>query len=307
MSNASQHLVSGALSGFVSTVCLQPLDLLKTRIQQGEDKRRQHVILKTAYGVVHKNGFRALWRGTTATLLRNIPGVALYFTGLNHVRSILANSPYFAAVRAPSSGLPQTHRGSVLPRLTNQGNLLAGVTTRVVVGAALNPFAVLKARYESNLYSYSNIFDAIRSLSRAGRSELFRGVLASSLRDAPYAGLFVVVYERMKVEMNSLFIPMSPTHHMIIHAHSAIWASTIATLATQPFDVVKTKMQVRQEDKYHSLVKTIASIWHQRGARGFFDGAALRIMRKPLSSAIGWAVYEGVLMAMHTQPHPSSA
>lgn len=32
---------------------------------------------------------------------------------------------------------------------------------------------------------------------------------------------------------------------------------------------------------------------------GFFDGVSLRVSRKVLSSAIGWAVYEGVLMLVH--------
>lgn len=38
---AQHHLMSGALSGLTSAVCLQPLDLLKTRLQQGgvEGKR----------------------------------------------------------------------------------------------------------------------------------------------------------------------------------------------------------------------------------------------------------------------------
>ena len=35
----------------------------------------------------------------------------------------------------------------------------------------------------------------------------------------------------------------------------------------------------------------------QRGVAGFFDGSTLRMSRKIFSSAIGWAVYEGVLIA----------
>lgn len=31
---ASHHLASGALSGFTSAIALQPLDLIKTRLQQ---------------------------------------------------------------------------------------------------------------------------------------------------------------------------------------------------------------------------------------------------------------------------------
>jgi len=56
----------------------------------------------------------------------------------------MATSPLFAAVRKRD---PESH-SSVLPVLTNTGNLLAGATTRVAVGLVLNPFSVLKARYE---------------------------------------------------------------------------------------------------------------------------------------------------------------
>jgi hypothetical protein len=74
----------------------------------------------------------------------NVPGIALYMTGLSQVRGFMAVSPFFTTVRKSD----HEKHASVLPVLTSSGNLLAGATTRVAVGFILNPFSVLKARYE---------------------------------------------------------------------------------------------------------------------------------------------------------------
>ncbi|KAF8075889.1 solute carrier family 25 member 38 [Lyophyllum atratum] len=299
MSNVGQQLLSGALSGLATTVCLQPFDLLKTRMQQGDGKLRlqRNVILGTARDVLAKDGVAGLWRGTAASLIRNVPGVAMYMTSLTQLRTLMATSPYFQMFRAQTHN---TKNSSVLPTLTNGGNLLAGATTRVSVGFFLNPFSVLKARYESNMYAYQSLPSALISITRQGPSELLRGFMASSLRDAPYAGIFLVCYEGIKRKTYSIVPTTTNGHAAAIHSISAASAGAIATLATHPFDVIKTKIQVRSEDRYHGLFRTIRTIWQQRGIVGYFDGASLRLSRKVLSSAIGWAVYEGLLIFIRT-------
>ncbi|KAH9483029.1 Mitochondrial glycine transporter [Psilocybe cubensis] len=305
LANKCSQVWSCALSGFATTVCLQPFDLLKTRLQQGDGKARlpqvhSSLILSTTRDIIAKNGLRGLWRGTFPSLVRNVPGVALYMTSLTQLRTFLARTPYFALVKKYPDGATVNKNGSVLPSLTSQGNLMAGATTRVAVGFLLNPFSVLKARFESNIYAYQSFSGALLSITRQGPSELLRGFLASSLRDAPYAGLFMVFYEGIKGEASYLMPASSSSHAALIHSVSAASAGAIATLATHPFDVIKTKVQVRSEDRYHGFFRTIGTIWTQRGIAGYFDGASLRLSRKVLSSAIGWAVYEGVLMFMRT-------
>lgn len=106
-------------------------------------------VFETAKNIVSQEGVRGLWRGTNATLIRNVPGIALYMTSLTQVRGLMATSPLFSNA---SRELSSSSHTSVLPTLTSQGNLVAGATARVAVGFLLNPFSVLKARYEVCLY-----------------------------------------------------------------------------------------------------------------------------------------------------------
>ncbi|KAL1747797.1 solute carrier family 25 member 38 [Schizophyllum fasciatum] len=321
MSNVGQQMASGALSGFASTVCLQPFDLLKTRIQQTDGRprpgtHRPAALLDTVRQVLAESGPRGLWRGTSATLVRNVPGVALYMTGLTQLRAFMARAPLFSAVHAAPAAAA-ADRTSVLPKLTSTGNLLAGATTRVAVGFLLNPVSVLKARFESNVHPSMapslnplhpstipsatphppSLPTALLALLRAGPAEYLRGFLASALRDAPYAGLFVLSYEAVKKHAATLAPTGTPPP--AIHSASAAAAGALATLATHPFDVIKTKIQVRPEDRYRGFLRTCGTVWRQRGPLGFLDGVSLRLSRKVLSSVIGWAVYEGVLLCMH--------
>ena len=218
--------MSGGGRGRGLTVRLT-VDVLKTRIQQGDGIHKPPfsktgVIMLTARTIVTSTGFTGLWRGTTASLARNIPGVALYMTTLTQLRTIMSTSPYFI-----KAGPAVQNRSSVLPSISSQGNLIAGAITRVGVGFLLNPFSVLKARFEvcnpttphttllnirslqSNLHAYNSLTGAFITIVRSGPSELLRGFMTSSLRDAPYAGLFVVFYEAIKHETCMLSLSLT--------------------------------------------------------------------------------------------------
>lgn len=52
---------------------------------------------------------------------------------------------------------------------------------------------------QSNLYSYTSMLQASRSiLADSGVKGLFQGFTATAIRDAPYAGLYVLAYEESK-------------------------------------------------------------------------------------------------------------
>lgn len=71
---ATHHLLSGATSGLASAVILQPLDLVKTRLQQGAASsgkgKRGARLGMLVRGIVKDEGVGALWRGTVPTVVR---------------------------------------------------------------------------------------------------------------------------------------------------------------------------------------------------------------------------------------------
>ncbi|ODN83624.1 hypothetical protein L202_01726 [Cryptococcus amylolentus CBS 6039] len=301
---ASHHLASGALSGLSSAIVLQPLDLLKTRLQQsqgGVANKRQR--LRGVFTQVLKDdGIQGLWRGTVPTLVRNVPGVAIYFYSLSHIRNRLSHIPYFAiTVPAAPIGNSKSPLGvkteggsrSAIVKLSSGGNLLAGAVGRTSVGFVLSPITVVKARFESSRYSdYNSIFGALSSLYRTqGIKGFFQGFTATAVRDAPYAGMYLVFYEKCKEVAGKL--PGVP--NAAIHSGSGVMAAMLATIITSPADVVKTRMQVNPAE-HPTLKKAVERIIQERGIAGLFSGTSLRISRKAASAAIGWTVYEALLI-----------
>lgn len=168
----------------------------------------------------------------------NVPGVALYFYSLSAIRGRLSRLPYFSTTPAPAaaSGPSSARTRSTLPRLSSQGNLIAGSIARTSVGIVLNPITILKARYESSSFAeYRSLYAAFRSLlADGGVRGLFRGWVPTAARDAPYAGMSLLVYEKCKDVGGRMGLGNAATH-----SGSGAAAATLATLLTSPADVVK--------------------------------------------------------------------
>ncbi|KAF9912982.1 hypothetical protein BX616_010196, partial [Lobosporangium transversale] len=301
------HLIGGAVSGLSACVMVQPLDLIKTRLQQQQQahlafiKQRgqagltiaplESTIWKTVFGIVKEGSVLSLWRGTLPTIVRNVPGSAMYFTILNETRTLLA--------RRKINGLDREDTfssNSALPKLSNTENLIAGGASRAAVGFVMMPATVIKVRYESNLYSYNSMGSAFTSIFRKeGIRGLWAGFGATAMRDAPLAGLYVLFYEHSKSKLgavkgtSSFFDLSTPTIHMV----SGIAAGFLSTTITHPFDMLKTRMQLKPTE-YRNVFQAARKVLMEEGAIGFLDGILVRTIRKSIHSAISWTVYEEV-------------
>ena len=288
------HFVAGLFSGISSAVLLQPADLLKTRVQQSRASTLSGTLRSILAG---PNPVSSLWRGTVPSALRTGFGSALYFTSLSSLRQLAAKAPL------PGVVPEQARRSTVLPKLSAGANLLTGATARTLAGFVLMPMTVIKVRYESSLYSYRSISAATSSIyATEGFKGFFTGFGATASRDAPYAALFVLFYESTKTFLNTTFPTTTPDvgaggvllSGTSINAASGMIAATTATAITNPFDAVKTRLQL-QPQKYGNMIKTVRLMAQEDGLRSFFDGLGLRMGRKALSSALAWTVYEEII------------
>jgi len=290
------HLTAGAIAGLVSCVFLQPMDRIKTLLQQ--QRNIHNGFLRTGSTVIQREGILALWYGTVPTIYRNVPGNALYFATLDAIRTFLASlSPPTPASSGSASGsMPTSASGSGSPTRSSVRkpgsedwhNLVAGGLARGIVGTALLPVTVVKARFESDMYAYRSVWWALVSIGqKEGVRGLFSGLLPTIIRDVPYAGLYVWLYEYMRRGLAK----WTTLPQMSLNFISGMAAGLVATCLTHPADTIKTRMQL-DPIAYRNTLQTVQMIIQEGGILRLFRGITPRAMRKACSSAITWSLYE---------------
>lgn len=195
---------------------------------------------------------------------------------------------------------------SALPKLSNTANLLTGAVARAAAGFAMMPITVIKVRYESSLYSYRTLYGASKDiLAHEGIRGFFAGFGATAVRDAPYAGLYVLFYEAGKREMGAAWARFNDSETTGLDLKSSgsaaginfisgVIAAGTATAITNPFDAIKTRLQLMPQ-RYGNMVRGARMMLREEGVRSLFDGLALRMTRKAVSSALAWTVYEEII------------
>uniref|UniRef100_A0A7S0ZBV8 Solute carrier family 25 member 38 homolog n=1 Tax=Timspurckia oligopyrenoides TaxID=708627 RepID=A0A7S0ZBV8_9RHOD len=309
---ASANFYAGATSGLVTTFILQPLDVVKTRMQISSHFGRSvgvnnvlsipdnAGVLATLKSIIASDGSTGLWRGTVPTVVRNMAGVGIYFVSLGKISD---------ALRSVDGSLSAT------------STLIAGASARSFSASLLCPLSVIKTRFEAvELRSkYSGVFNALYVIARQeGFKGLFSGLTPMIARDAPYSAMYVLFYLRSKELLSasvglpagagggfdkhkgSKFVPRNASEKyrsMGVNFVSGLVGGGVATLLTQPQDVIKTRMQLSRHkpgrnDKYATVRQTLSRVFREEGLYGFFRGASPRFWKRCLGSAITWMIYE---------------
>lgn len=268
-----KSFLAGSVSGTCSTILFQPLDLVKTRLQTPVAVGATPSGLVTIVtNVVRHEKLLGLWKGMVPSLSRTVPGIGVYFSSLHHLR---------------------TNFGSSDPHPLE--SMAMGMCARSVSGFTMLPFTVVKTRFESGQFHYRSVAQALVTIYRGeGLRGLFSGLSATLLRDAPFSGLYLMFYTQTKKFAKSKSDSQSPA----VFFSCGLFAGFLASVVTQPADVVKTHMQL-YPDRFNKVHRVILHVYERDGAKGFLRGIVPRTVRRTLMAAMAWTVYEQMMTTLH--------
>eukprot|EP01100_Stratorugosa_tubuloviscum_P000785 TRINITY_DN1179_c0_g2_i1.p1 TRINITY_DN1179_c0_g2~~TRINITY_DN1179_c0_g2_i1.p1 ORF type:complete len:288 (-),score=121.96 TRINITY_DN1179_c0_g2_i1:181-1044(-) len=168
-----QEALAGAIAGTSQVVITGPYELVKVRLQTEGGHHSKGII-----SIVRELGFRGMFTGSGATLLRDVPFSAIYFSLYSRTK---------LALKDKDGNLP-------LPRL-----FAAGISAGATAAYLATPADVIKTRIQAKgegAAKYNGIRDcATRILKEEGVTAFFKGSIPRVLIVAPLFGITLSVYE----------------------------------------------------------------------------------------------------------------
>jgi len=181
------EILAGGCAGGSQVMFTNPLEIVKIRLQvAGEQARISGGARVTGWSVVKELGFRGLYKGAKACLLRDIPFSAIYFPAYAHCKQYFANAD-----------------GHVEPWALLTAGFIAGAPAASLV----TPADVIKTRLQVKARSgetvYNGVFDCVRKVMKEeGFRAFWKGAAARVFRSSPQFGVTLLTYEMLQRWLN---------------------------------------------------------------------------------------------------------
>ncbi|ODV57837.1 citrin, partial [Ascoidea rubescens DSM 1968] len=180
------EILSGGCAGFSQVIFTNPLEIVKIRLQVQGAASVIIPIRKSAIQIIKELGFRGLYKGASACLLRDVPFSGIYF-------------PAYAHIKKDFFGL-DVNDPTKKNELKTWELLAAGAMAGMPAAYFTTPADVVKTRLQVEARKgetvYNGIIDAFRKIVRdEGFTSLFKGGPARIFRSSPQFGFTLASYE----------------------------------------------------------------------------------------------------------------
>ncbi|KAK0382837.1 hypothetical protein NLU13_9932 [Sarocladium strictum] len=264
---AALPFINGGLSGMVATTVIQPVDMIKVRIQlagEGTAGGPKPTPLSVARGIIASGKVLDLYTGLSAGLLRQ----AVYTTA--------------------RLGFFDTFMGSLTARAQEQGNSI-GFKERATAGLAAggiaamigNPADLALIRMQSDglkpvaeRKNYKSVVDALASIAKSeGVGALWAGAAPTVVRAMALNFGQLAFFSEAKVQLKKNTDLSARAQTLSASAIAGFFASFFSL----PFDFVKTRLQKQSKGPdgklpYNGMADCFRKVAKQEGVMRFYRG-----------------------------------
>lgn len=276
---------AGSIGGVAEACALQPIDVIKTRLQL-DNAGKYKGIFNCGQTIVREEGVKALWKGLTP--------FATHLT-LKYALRMGSNSFYQSLLRDKQGQLNDGKRMAA--------GFMAGITEALCI---VTPFEVVKIRLQqqkgcakTQLKYRGPIHCAATIIREEGILGLWSGAAPTVLRNGTNQMCLFWAKHNMdnllwdKHEGDGKYL--SPGQSML----SGFLAALLGPVATGPFDVAKTRLMAQEKQKgplrYKGFFDALIKIPREEGVLAMWKGLLPRLMRIPPGQAIVWAVSDQIV------------
>lgn len=209
--DAYAPLVAGSAARVGAAIVVSPIEMFRTRMQAS------HPATATPTGVfrdtmtdvremVKTDGYRALWRGLSLTLWRDVPFSAFYWWGYEFGREKLHDIREQRRGSDPTSRPRSRSQSELDHRTVLADSFIAGASAGAIAAFATTPFDVGKTRQQTVVHANiksGQIRPEDKIMPRflwhifktEGMAGLFKGWAARCLKVAPACAIMISSYE----------------------------------------------------------------------------------------------------------------
>ncbi|KAI1462312.1 mitochondrial carrier [Annulohypoxylon moriforme] len=273
-------LVAGGIAGGVESACTYPFEFAKTRVQLYGHEGIRNPFMVVAK-VAREEGLRALYKGCSTMIVGSIGKDAVRFVAFDSIRSLFED--------------PETHRSSTAQSIAS--GMLTGIvasTTIVTPSERIKTALIDDARTTQRFHSPLH---CLRTLihEQGPLRALYAGYLTTTLKQIGTTGFRLGSYAALKDYERSRFGANLDVNSTAVSFANGAVAGTLTTLATQPFDTVKTKAQ---QARVVSTVECVRAVYREDGVKGFWRGTVMRLGRTVMAGGILFAANEQALRGL---------
>jgi hypothetical protein len=286
------NIALAGLANSVGAFVTNPLDVVKCRLQVVYGRNAGWV--RVFYSIVREEGASGLYRGLSASLLRECSYSALRLGLYAPVRDAAITRQRDAA-SDNRTGAPFTVK------------VIAGLISGCTGAAVTNPVDLVKVRLmvaHTQGRAPRGIRAEFRDVASGGVGAMWRGVGPNVQRAALLTSAQVSCYDEIKLRMkrSGLFAGETPgSEGVLLHSAAAFWAALVAATITTPVDTVKTRMMAMAGTQ-RSTVRMLSRIIAEEGVAAVYKGFWPTWGRLCLHTVCTFTTYEALRSAAGLQP-----